>query len=595
MPIPLTVSTMIKRLFGETRAEPWALPLIVGLGTVAALLESFGLYMFVPLVQSLGGGDIQTPIPVLDRLIASVPKDQQIPLFASLIIGFVLVKNVLSYIAHLVGVTVQSRVVHRARTRLFSQILLSGADYSVDSKRASHLSTIAGECWRMGEVLGSTYRIITSIITCVVFVTLLLLISWQLTLFSILAMAIAAGVLSLLTANAQSVTKRMVDANLRFGKRTWESFNSIRIIRSFGREPYEIGRYEQRSEELRRGARAQEAIWGIPHRFAEVAATLLIAALIMTSSRDATGVAGLVAFLAVLYRMQGPLRDVLATRVQLSAAVPVLQEIFDADDETARPALISGSIPFTGLEHGIQFRGVGFRYAESEPLVLENVSFTVPRGKTTAIVGPSGSGKSTLIDLLFRFRDPVDGDVLVDGVPLRELQLTQWRGRMAFMNQDVFLFDASVRENVAYGRDGVSEAEIVNALKIAHAWEFVEGLPQGLDTLVGERGGRLSGGQRQRIALARTIVRNPDILLLDEATNSLDSLSEKAFQEALAEFGQGRTLVVVAHRLATIEGADQVIMVENGHVVEQGDFQTLLAKRGKFARLYESQRLTAEV
>jgi ABC-type multidrug transport system fused ATPase/permease subunit len=239
----------------------------------------------------------------------------------------------------------------------------------------------------------------------------------------------------------------------------------------------------------------------------------------------------------------------------------------------------------------IRLENVRFRYDEAESDVLRGLSLDIPVGATTAIVGPSGAGKSTLIDLLGRFRDPTAGRILVDGADLRELDLAAWRARLSIMSQDVFLFDASVRENVLYGRPEATEGELMEAARIAHADAFIAALPQGWDTRVGDRGGRLSGGQRQRIALARAILRDPELFLLDEATNALDAETERAFQDALAAFGHGRTMVVVAHRLSTIEAADQIVLVDAGVVVESGAFAELVARRGRFWRLYEAQRL----
>jgi subfamily B ATP-binding cassette protein MsbA len=275
----------------------------------------------------------------------------------------------------------------------------------------------------------------------------------------------------------------------------------------------------------------------------------------------------------------------------LNGLQPVVAQVFKVLDETARPILVSGAKPYAGMSIGIRLQDVRFSYEAGEAEVLRGLTLDIPAGKTTAIVGPSGAGKSTLIDLLARFRDPTAGRVFVDGVDLRDLDLAQWRARLSIMSQDVFLFDASVRENIQYGRADASEAALRDAARIAHADRFIESLPQGWDTRLGDRGGRLSGGQRQRIALARAIVRDPEFFLLDEATNALDAETERAFQQALAAFGRGRTMVVVAHRLATIEAADQIVLLDGGTVAECGSFSELVARRGRFWRLYEAQRL----
>jgi subfamily B ATP-binding cassette protein MsbA len=217
------------------------------------------------------------------------------------------------------------------------------------------------------------------------------------------------------------------------------------------------------------------------------------------------------------------------------------------------------------------------------------VSFDIPRGTLTAIVGRSGAGKSTLVDLLFRFRDPTGGQILVDGVPLRDLRLASWRRRVALMSQDVQLLNDTVASNIGFGRADATRLDIERAAELAGASAFIAQLPQSYDTMIGDAGARLSGGQRQRIALARTILRDPDLLLLDEATNALDNETEREFQLALRRYAQGRTVVVIAHRLSTVEEADQVIVLDDGRLVETGPPAVLLKARGAFARLHGLQ------
>jgi subfamily B ATP-binding cassette protein MsbA len=233
---------------------------------------------------------------------------------------------------------------------------------------------------------------------------------------------------------------------------------------------------------------------------------------------------------------------------------------------------------------------VSFRYGADEPLVLRDISIRIPIGQTTAIVGRSGAGKSSLLSLLFRFYDPTEGEIRADGVPLREFRISSWRARLGLMSQEVQLFNDTVAANISYGKPGATEDEIKAAARVAHADGFVEDLPAKYDTIIGDRGLRLSGGQRQRIALARTILRDPDVLMLDEATNALDPMAEQAFQEAFAEFSKRRTVVVIAHRLSTVLSADQVVVLEEGRVRQVGTPAELIAQEGRFAEMYNLQQ-----
>jgi subfamily B ATP-binding cassette protein MsbA len=241
------------------------------------------------------------------------------------------------------------------------------------------------------------------------------------------------------------------------------------------------------------------------------------------------------------------------------------------------------------LKQAIYFESVSLTYNPEDRPAIEDVSIEFKRGQTTAFVGPSGAGKSTIISLLCRFYEPTSGEIYVDDCPLKELNLRDWRQGIAIVTQDVHIFSGTVKDNIAYGRLEATEAEIFDAAKLANAHDFISQLPEGYDTKVGDRGVRLSGGQRQRIALARAIVRDPDILILDEATNALDSISENLIQEALNTLSQNRTVIVIAHRLSTIENADKIIVMEKGRAIEQGNLQHLLELDGLFAKLYHLQ------
>jgi ABC-type multidrug transport system fused ATPase/permease subunit len=270
-----------------------------------------------------------------------------------------------------------------------------------------------------------------------------------------------------------------------------------------------------------------------------------------------------------------------------------VERVFDVMDLPPPPPDPVGAPPFPGLVREIRFEGVGFSYRPGVP-VLSDVTFSIGRGETVALVGPSGAGKSTLCDLLLRFYEPTEGGLFVDGRPLPSFQRDSWLAKTAVVTQDPFLFHTTILENVRLGRADATEEEVEAAAKAAQIHDHVATMPQGYESEVGERGARLSGGQRQRLTIARALVRDPSILVLDEATASLDAESERAVQEALERLQLGRTTLVVAHRLATVQRADRIVVLEAGRVVDQGTHRELMARGGLYARLCAMQNLGAE-
>ena len=274
---------------------------------------------------------------------------------------------------------------------------------------------------------------------------------------------------------------------------------------------------------------------------------------------------------------------------QNSGRIEQLDNLLQTSDKSFRR---QGGIPFRGLQQGVRFEAVGLRFeARAEPS-LENINLWIPAGSTVALVGPSGAGKSSLVDLLVGLQDPSSGRVLIDGHDRRSFDLNSWQRQLGVVSQDVLLLNSSIRNNIAFGSEGSSEAEIEAAARIAGAHGFISELPDGYATAIGERGYRLSGGQRQRLSLARALLRDPQLLILDEATSALDSHSEHGIQQALVAFQGPRTVLTVAHRLSSIVHADQIVVIEQGHIVEQGRHQQLLATGGTYARLWQRQSRT---
>ncbi len=295
-----------------------------------------------------------------------------------------------------------------------------------------------------------------------------------------------------------------------------------------------------------------------------------------------------IAFIVGVFMMYAPLRVLFKIYANLQSSLAGAERVFsilDLEEEKIK----EGKKELISFNKLIEFQNVSFKYPSRDAAVLTSINLTVEKSKILAIVGMSGAGKTTLVDLLFRFHDPSVGNITVDGVNIKDFTLKSLRNNMALVSQETFLFNDSVRNNIAYGRPGALEADIIQASKAAHVDSFVRGFEEGYDTIIGERGVKLSGGQRQRIAIARAILRNAPILVLDEATSALDSESEKSVQDALHNLMMNRTTFVIAHRLSTITSAHSIIVLDNGKIVQVGTHEKLLSDSGLYKKYYEMQ------
>ncbi|NBX67247.1 MAG: ATP-binding cassette domain-containing protein, partial [Proteobacteria bacterium] len=301
----------------------------------------------------------------------------------------------------------------------------------------------------------------------------------------------------------------------------------------------------------------------------------------------------LMSFITAFLMSYEPMKRIAKLNNTLQIGLGAAARVFEILD--TKPSIADGRETPSFVKPEIRFEGVTFAYDGADDAALEAASFIAGAGQVTALVGPSGGGKSTILNLLLRFYDPQGGAIKVAGHDLRNLGLGHLRGHIALVSQDITIFDDTALANIAYGREGASDAEVVAAARAAHAHEFIENLPQGYSTRLGENGVSLSGGQRQRIALARAFLKNAPILLLDEATSALDAESEALVQESLANLQQGRTTLVIAHRLSTIQHADRIVLVDKGGVAEEGTHDTLLAKGGMYAALYARNRMDGQV
>lgn len=371
-----------------------------------------------------------------------------------------------------------------------------------------------------------------------------------------------------------------------------DALGAVRLVKAFVREDYEVERYSQAIEKLFQAARRKVALtqvfWsGVGIMFM---GTLVI--IFWYGGRevlaDRLTAGDLVAFIVYALNISRSISQISRLYTAVNTAAGASERIFELLEEVPEIQDQDGAQILEKVKGELSVRDLGFAYESDRP-ILKNISFEVEAGQTIALVGPSGAGKSTLLNLLPRFYDPQEGEILVDGVNIKEVTVKSLRNHISIVPQEVHLFGTTIKENIRYGKLNATDEEIIAAAKDANAHEFISQIPEGYDSLIGEKGVKLSGGQRQRLAIARAILKNPEILLLDEATSSLDSESESLVQEALYLLMKGRTTFVIAHRLSTVQHADRILVLENGKIVEDGTHQQLLELGGLYSRLYELQ------
>jgi subfamily B ATP-binding cassette protein MsbA len=581
------------RVMGKYLLPYWqGLLLFTALAIICAFFEAVSLSALVPLVQMMEsmqepGGTLWG---ILEGAFSAVGIELTFTTLLALITIVFLLGQVLLYVKKKLQVNLRVDFCRNLKVRTFRDILSADISYHHSQKTGNFLNLLVAEIENAGYGLFAFTELLTDLFFIAVYTIMLLYISVEVTLLVVAISLVAFFFMNRWLRRSGIYGKRLVELNTEQNNFLAERFSLLRLIKTSSAEPSEVHLFRDISQRFRDG-HADYGITGtnIEVVFQSIIFIIAVAVLFVSTDILHLQVALIFLFLFVLVRISAPLRDVNSRRYELAREIPsytkldaILQEV------EANRRVKEGPRIFQGFTRSLAFRNVSFSYNGKMP-VLSGVSIEIPKNRMLALVGASGGGKSTIADLITRLIDPDEGSIEIDGVDIREFTLSSYRRKLGVVSQEIFIFNDSVLANICYGEDEISLPKAMDAAKVANAHNFIAELPEGYDTVLGERGTKLSGGMKQRIALARAIYKSPEIFILDEATSSLDSESEQIIQNSIRELQKKYTIVTIAHRLSTIRNADCIVVIEKGRVVETGTHEELLARGGPFTRYYRVQ------
>ncbi|HRJ31287.1 MAG TPA: ABC transporter ATP-binding protein [Cyclobacteriaceae bacterium] len=509
------------------------------------------------------------------------------------IVSCVFLANVFRYAERMAASRIKVDVVKNMRMDIFSNVTRLHIGYFHSNRKGDLISRFTND---IGEVENSVVNSLKSVlkepITIIVYISVLFMISVKLTLFTLILLPVTGGIVAEIIKRLKRKAKQSQEAMGRIVNILDETFGGMRVIKAFNARNFILDKMDSETSYHRKVnlsiARKNELSSPVSEFLGVIIVALILyygGQLVMNDELKPEVFMGFIAFYASMIQ---PAKNFSNGITSLQKGTVAAQRIFSVVDSA--PAILNkpNAIILNQFKDSIEFKGVSFSYDKEN--VLKNINLKIERGKTIALVGPSGGGKSTLADLVPRFYDPTQGQVLLDAIPLTDYNLESLRAVMGVVTQESILFNDTIFNNIAFGMPNVKEEDVVHAAKVANAHDFIMQTEAGYDTLIGDRGSKLSGGQRQRLAIARAVLKNPPILILDEATSALDSESERLVQDALTNLMKNRTSIVIAHRLSTIQHADEIIVLQDGQIVERGKHDELVQQNGLYKKLSEIQK-----
>ena len=571
---------------------------------ITYLKPHYGLIIGSLLAMALvAGAETSIPAlmkPLLDRGFTGQLNSKlwQVPVF---LVGLALVRSLAQFLSSYLLTRVINSVLLRLREQMFQTLLHASTTFFQKNSASNLINSVVFEVNNVLTVMGGMLiSLVRDSLTVVGLMGYLIYLNWQLTLVVLIIFPAIAFIMSKINRRLRSLNREQQTLTSDLAYIVEEAAAGYKIVKVHGAEEYEMTRFMQKAERLRQFALKSAVAGGlnqpITQLIASMALSVVLVIALMQSATEGTTVGGFAAFITAMMLVISPLKHLADINQPLQRGLTAAEMIFSLmdqpfeEDEDRRLNMT----PLGKTKGGIRYENIGFSYEQEDDRkdALSNINLTIKPGEVVAFVGPSGGGKSTLVNLLPRFFKPTSGHIFLDDIPLEDIVLADVRRQIAFVSQDVILFNDTIAANVAYGANGpagIDRGRVIEALEAANLSAMIKDLPEGIDSMVGDNGNRLSGGQRQRLAIARAIYKDAPILILDEATSALDSESERQVQEALDTLMANRTTLVIAHRLSTIEHADRIVVLEHGKIIENGSHEDLIKHNGLYANLHRIQ------
>jgi subfamily B ATP-binding cassette protein MsbA len=591
------------RLFGFLK--PYRVLVLASLGAMAigSLLDGFSMILLIPFLRALFGEALVMPgasslverilDTVLGGFLAGGSPTEVLRNVIIVVMAALVLKNVFFYTASVLAVRAQEGIVRDMRNELYGHLQRLPLGFFDRNKVGQLVARVFTDTNLTKEIIKLTMTDVSKHgVSLVAFTLMLFLISWKLTLLVLVVAPVFLGFLKPMLNRLRRGFRGAYEAQGELTSMLQETASGARLVKAYGAEGYEQGRFRVTNQAFFKDMVRAERIRLLSSPLSEFLGGVVTLVLVWVGAHyvfsGAMTAEAFLTFLTISLRVQSPLKGLTLYPARAQGSLAAADRFFEILEAGREPLTAEGR-EIDGLEREVAYEDVHFAY-DGDETVLDGVSFKVKRGEVVALVGPSGAGKSTVVDLLPRFYEPTSGRITLDGIDINEIRLDSLRDLLGVVSQETIIFHDTVRANIAYGApERYSQEEVEAAAKAANAHEFVEHLSDGYDTLLGDRGVRLSGGQRQRIAIARAILRDPPLLIFDEATSSLDTESERLVQDAIGRLLANRTVIVIAHRLSTIQGAHQIIVLKDGRIAEAGRHEELLARDGPYRKLYELQ------